>query len=203
MTQTTIDVETLRSLLNQGEPVTVLDIRHNDEHDEWTIPGSVHVDAYDALKSGDPNALDGVDLPGETPVVTVCNVGKTSAIAAEQLRARGLRSLSLAGGMKAWSLAWNSAEAPVPNSDARIIQVRRTGKGCLSYIVASEGEAAVIDAALSTSKLNSEEDGSSPGARASPHAGRMPAPPGELVLESSANHSLEVLRTRGLSGYGK
>jgi glyoxylase-like metal-dependent hydrolase (beta-lactamase superfamily II) len=27
----------------------------------------------------------------------------------------------------------------------RVIQVRRTGKGCLSYIVASDGEAAVID----------------------------------------------------------
>ena len=26
-----------------------------------------------------------------------------------------------------------------------VIQVRRTGKGCLSYIVASDGEAAVID----------------------------------------------------------
>ncbi len=148
MGQTTIDAEALRDLLDENQPVTVLDIRRAEDHAEWAIPGSVHVEAYDALKAGDPNALSDVDLPEGTPVVTVCNVGKTSAIAAEQLRARGFQALSLAGGMKAWSLAWNSAEVQVPNSDARIIQVRRTGKGCLSYIVGSDDEAAVIDAAL-------------------------------------------------------
>jgi glyoxylase-like metal-dependent hydrolase (beta-lactamase superfamily II) len=47
--------------------------------------------------------------------------------------------------MKAWSLAWNTAVVPLPNSQAEIIQVRRTGKGCLSYVVGSNGEAAVID----------------------------------------------------------
>ena len=47
--------------------------------------------------------------------------------------------------MRAWSLAWNAAEVPLAGMRARVIQVRRTGKGCLSYIVGSEGEAAVID----------------------------------------------------------
>jgi glyoxylase-like metal-dependent hydrolase (beta-lactamase superfamily II) len=148
MAQTTIDVEALRDLLDRGQPITVLDIRRKGERAEWAIPGSVHVDAYDALKSNNPNALADVDLPREAPVVTVCSAGKTSAIAAEQLRARGFRALSLAGGMKAWSLAWNAAEVAVPGTEARIVQVRRTGKGCLSYVVGSGGEAAVIDAAL-------------------------------------------------------
>jgi glyoxylase-like metal-dependent hydrolase (beta-lactamase superfamily II) len=52
--------------------------------------------------------------------------------------------------MKAWSLAWNTAEVPVPETEARVVQVRRAGKGCLSYIVGSGGEAVVIDAALET-----------------------------------------------------
>ena len=50
--------------------------------------------------------------------------------------------------MKAWSLAWNSAEAPLPDSSAQVVQVRRTGKGCLSYLIGSDGEAAVIDPSL-------------------------------------------------------
>jgi glyoxylase-like metal-dependent hydrolase (beta-lactamase superfamily II) len=50
--------------------------------------------------------------------------------------------------MKAWSLAWNSAELPLPTGQAQVIQVRRTGKGCLSYLVGSQGEALVIDPAL-------------------------------------------------------
>src|SRR3712207_3263525 len=148
MTQTTINVETLRNMLDRGEPFTVLDVRRVEPRAEWAIPGSVHVDAYDALKSGDPDALVGVDLPGEVPVVTVCNVGKTSMIAAERLRTRGFEARSLAGGMKAWSLAWNTAEVSVPRSDASVVQVRRTGKGCLSYLVGSGDEALVIDAVV-------------------------------------------------------
>jgi hypothetical protein len=48
--------------------------------------------------------------------------------------------------MKSWSLAWNTADVPVPGSEASVVQVRRTGKGCLSYVVGSDGEAAIIDA---------------------------------------------------------
>jgi len=92
MTQHTIDVRALREVLDRGEPIIILDIRRAEARAEWAIPGSVHVDAYDALKSGDPGALAGVDPPPrDVPVVTVCNVGKTSAVAAERLRARGFR----------------------------------------------------------------------------------------------------------------
>ena len=144
----TIDVATLRAWLEQGRPVTVLDVRPAEERAEWAIPGSQHVDAYAALKAGDPAALTGLDLPADRPVVTVCAAGKTSQIAAEQLRARGRTAFSLAGGMRAWSLAWNVAEAPLPDSPARVIQVRRTGKGCLSYLIGAGEVAAVIDPAL-------------------------------------------------------
>ena len=148
MTQTTIDVETLRDMLNREQSVTVLDIRHTEDYTEWAIPGSIHLDAYDALKRDDPNALAGLDVPENVPVVTICAAGKTSAIATQQLRDRGLEALTLRGGMKAWSLAWNSAEVPLTGNRAQVIQIRRTGKGCLSYMVGSHGMAAVIDAAV-------------------------------------------------------
>jgi rhodanese-related sulfurtransferase len=61
MTQHTIDVRALRELLDRGRPVTVLDIRRTEARAEWAIPGSVHVDAYDVLRSGDPNALAGAN----------------------------------------------------------------------------------------------------------------------------------------------
>jgi glyoxylase-like metal-dependent hydrolase (beta-lactamase superfamily II) len=148
MTRTSIDVESLRGMLERGEPVTVLDVRPEDQRTEWRIPGSLHFDAYGALKAKDPNAMEGADVPEDRPVVTVCAAGNSSAVAAEQLRERGYEALTLEGGMKSWSLAWNAAEAPVPGSEAGVIQVRRTGKGCLSYVVGSGGEAAVIDASL-------------------------------------------------------
>jgi glyoxylase-like metal-dependent hydrolase (beta-lactamase superfamily II) len=80
--------------------------------------------------------------------VTVCSAGKISVVAMEHLRARGYDARSLAGGMNAWSLAWNSAEVSIPGSPATVVQVRRTGKGCLSYLIGGDGVAAVVDASL-------------------------------------------------------
>ena len=51
--------------------------------------------------------------------------------------------------MKAWSLAWNFAEIELDDNTIRIIQVRRTGKGCLSYIVGSGDATVVIDPSVS------------------------------------------------------
>ena len=144
----TIDAETLRSWLDAGKPVVVLDVRTTADHATWAIPGSLHVDAYAALKAHDAHVLDGVALPSDVPVVTVCNSGHTSQIASKQLKIRGIEALSLEGGMQAWSLSWNTADIPVPNSSAQVIQVRRVGKGCLSYLIGSQEEAVVIDAAL-------------------------------------------------------
>lgn len=143
-----IDMLTLREWLEHGQPVLVLDVRTAADRAEWSIPGSTHVDVYAALKANNPHALDAVDLPHDVPVVTVCGAGKMSLVAAGQLRARGVEAYSLAGGMQAWSLAWNTAEVPVPNSAMHIVQVRRTGKGCLSYLIGADGAALVIDAAL-------------------------------------------------------
>jgi glyoxylase-like metal-dependent hydrolase (beta-lactamase superfamily II)/rhodanese-related sulfurtransferase len=142
----------LRDMLERGERVTVMDVRKGEQHAEWSIPGSVHVDAYDALNAGDERAMEGLELPEGAPVVTVCGRGRSSAVAAEQLRRQGHEAFSLEGGMKAWSLAWNTADVPMPGplpgARAEVMQVRRTGKGWLSYVVGSDGEALVIDAAL-------------------------------------------------------
>jgi glyoxylase-like metal-dependent hydrolase (beta-lactamase superfamily II)/rhodanese-related sulfurtransferase len=141
-------METLRQWLEQGRPVLILDVRPAEERAEWAIPGSIHVDAYHALKAGDPRALASVELPENVPVVTICGAGKTSLIAAEQLLSRGVPARSLKGGMQAWSLAWNAAAVALPRSAARVVQVRRTGKGCLSYLVGADGNAVVIDPSL-------------------------------------------------------
>jgi len=148
MSGMTLSMDTLRDWLDQGRPVTVLDVRPSDQHAEWAIPGSVHVEAYEALKANDPGALLEVRLPQDRPVVTVCGMGHTSAIAAQQLRDRGYEAFTLIGGMKAWSLAWNSADVHLNNDSVRVIQLRRTGKGCLSYLIGGQDRAAVIDASV-------------------------------------------------------
>jgi glyoxylase-like metal-dependent hydrolase (beta-lactamase superfamily II)/rhodanese-related sulfurtransferase len=144
----TINVETLQRWLEERRPMIVVDVRRNADYAESHIPGSINVDAYDALRAGDPEAMSGIEIPEAMPVVAVCAMGWTSVLAARQLEQRGVEALSLEGGMQAWSLAWNRAGVPIPGSTAEVIQIRRTGKGCLSYVAASNGEAIVIDPSL-------------------------------------------------------
>jgi glyoxylase-like metal-dependent hydrolase (beta-lactamase superfamily II)/rhodanese-related sulfurtransferase len=146
----TIEANTLRDWLEAHEPVVVLDVRGDEDRAQWAIPGSLHINAYEALKAGQPGALASAILPRDQPVITVCNAGRVSQTAAAILAGRGFDARSLAGGMKAWSLAWNTADIPLVDSTVRVIQVRRTGKGCLSYLVGSDAELAVIDPSLPT-----------------------------------------------------
>jgi len=122
-----IEVNELRRMLEQRVPIQVLDVRPAEERAEWFIPGSLHRDAYHALKAGDDSALDDLSLSKGEPVLTVCARGRTSAIAARLLRRRGYNAFSLAGGMKSWSLAWNTADLAAPGT--ALVQLRRTGKG--------------------------------------------------------------------------
>lgn len=141
-----IDVSTLSEWLREKRPVTVLDVRPLEQREEWAITGSVHIDIYDKLKNGDQRAFDGVPLNVDQPIVTVCAAGKTSLIAAELLKQKGYSVYSLRGGMKEWNFAFDTAEVVLHG--VKIIQVRRSSKGVLSYIIGSNDEAIVIDAAL-------------------------------------------------------
>jgi len=142
----TIDTNTLRTWLETGKRISILDIRPIEERTEWFIPGSIYFNAYDKLKANNPDALQGLHLDKTVPVVTICAGGKTSMIAADLLQKQGFEAYSLQGGMKGWSLSWNIAKLSFTGFE--VIQFRRTGKGCLSYIIASDKEAIVVDASL-------------------------------------------------------
>lgn len=141
-----INSETLRHLLEEEKSVYILDVRPKEQREEWSIPGSNYVDAYKRLNEGDLTVLNEIKIPQNTKVIIVCAAGRTSQIAASELRKRGIEAYSLEEGMKGWSLSWNTAE--IEDNNLKIVQVRRTGKGCLSYVLGSEGEAIVVDASL-------------------------------------------------------
>jgi rhodanese-related sulfurtransferase len=71
MAETTIEVQALQEMLAQGRPVTVLDVRHTGDYQDWAVPGSLHVDAYDSLKAKAAQAMDDVKLPANKPVITI------------------------------------------------------------------------------------------------------------------------------------
>jgi glyoxylase-like metal-dependent hydrolase (beta-lactamase superfamily II)/rhodanese-related sulfurtransferase len=147
MDQPDITAAELRARLEKGEKLSIYDVRRAQDR-EWTIPGAIPLDVHDQLWADDEKALQGFDPPRDRPVVFVCGRGNTSLLAANAAREQGIRAASLFGGMKAWSAQWNVAPLTVQGVHAEVVQVRRTGKGCLSYLVGSDGEAAVIDASV-------------------------------------------------------
>lgn len=127
-----------RRLGADGAPV-LLDVREPAEFDAWAIPGARNVPLGDLA-----DALADIDADGE--VVVVCASGARSARAVVALEAAGIDAVNLAGGMLAWADVYDTAELDL--GAAKVVQVRRRGKGCLSYVVGVAGEAFVIDPSL-------------------------------------------------------
>jgi glyoxylase-like metal-dependent hydrolase (beta-lactamase superfamily II)/rhodanese-related sulfurtransferase len=117
------------------EPL-VLDVREPDEVAEWAIPGAVNI----PLGQLGSRARS---LPGDREIVVVCASGGRSARATQLLAEAGWNATNLTGGMAAWGTVYD--RVPIESDGARIVQVRRRGKGCLSYVVGAGGEAVVID----------------------------------------------------------
>ncbi|MFW6018705.1 MAG: MBL fold metallo-hydrolase [Halapricum sp.] len=129
---------------DDGEPL-VLDIRHEDDFEEWHIPGSLNVDVYDELTGAPGQAREALsELPRGETVVTVCAAGVVSQTATHVLREMDYDAATLTDGMNGWSRVHRHAQVSV-DFDGTLVQVARPGKGCLSHVLISDGEAAVFD----------------------------------------------------------
>ncbi|MGB9965734.1 rhodanese-like domain-containing protein [Halobacterium sp. CBA1126] len=131
--------------LQDDDAPLVLDIRHQEEFEEWHIPGSRNVDVYDELTEDPEQAIEPLtDLPRDERIVTVCAAGVVSQAATELLRELGYDAVTLTDGMNGWSRVHRRAKVPA-DIDGTVVQVARPGKGCLSHVLVSDGEAAVFD----------------------------------------------------------
>ncbi len=142
----TISIEDLKYILEKQIPVKIIDVRSKEKFDQWHIPGSEWIPVNEALQESDDNVFFDLGFNSDKPVIVVCQEGYLSLKAMEFLRDLDLEAYSLESGIKAWSQVWNLAE--MDTGDTKIIQIRRAGKGCLSYMIINNGEATVIDAAV-------------------------------------------------------
>jgi glyoxylase-like metal-dependent hydrolase (beta-lactamase superfamily II) len=134
-----IDAAELATRLGTDEEPFVLDVREPDEVAEWAIAGSVNVPLG--------QLADRIDaVPREREVVVICAAGGRSAVAAQVLADQGFEVANLRGGMAAWASVYD--RAVIDNGAVRVVQVRRRGKGCLSYVIGAGDEAFVVDPSL-------------------------------------------------------
>lgn len=138
--------EVARKVIENKE-LFILDVRNKDAFEDWKIEGH----SFDYLNIPYFDLLDGVDeilpkLPTDKEVLVVCAKEGSSLMVADMVSEAGRDVSYLEGGMKSWSSFLEPIKVGDLTGGGELYQFVRLGKGCLSYMVISEGEAAIIDA---------------------------------------------------------
>lgn len=133
------------------EELFILDVRNESDFQDWKIEG----ENFEFLNIPYFDLLDGVegimnDIPTDKEILVVCAKVGSSMMIAEMLSDAGLTVSYLEGGMKAWSEHLEPVKVGNLEDGGEIYQFVRIGKGCLSYMVVSNGEAALIDSTRMT-----------------------------------------------------
>lgn len=148
----TISTKTLAKKVINHEKTLILDVRNTDEFDNWKIEGG----KVEVINEPYFNLLDDVEpvssrLEKDKEIIVVCAKGGSSEMVADLLEEAGFtNAYSLEGGMKAWSEHLEPVKIGDLTNGGSLYQFVRLGKGCLSYFIESNGEAAIIDTARMT-----------------------------------------------------
>src|SRR4029077_13211548 len=133
--------------LDQGERVQLLDIRSADRVARGHIAFGATLDfrSLAASQLYQLATLEPLRLDPAVPVAVICGHGNSSTKATAFLRDRGFEAYSVAGGMAGWETVYLPRRlSPTPALE-HVIQVDRVGKGALSYVLVSDGDAVIVD----------------------------------------------------------
>jgi glyoxylase-like metal-dependent hydrolase (beta-lactamase superfamily II) len=137
----------LAQRLDAGEPVQLLDVRAPDRVARARISFGPTLD-FRALPASELYRLPSLaplGLDRARPVAVICGHGNSSQPATRFLRDHGFDAYSVTGGMAAWETVYLPRHlSPTPTLQ-HVVQVDRVGKGALSYVLVSDGDAVVVD----------------------------------------------------------
>jgi glyoxylase-like metal-dependent hydrolase (beta-lactamase superfamily II)/rhodanese-related sulfurtransferase len=135
----TLSTDELVPLLDLEQPPFLLDVRDRDEVADWQIPGVYNIPVLELA-----GRLD--EVPDGTTPVVICAKGARAQQAAEILSEHDIASRVLVGGMGAWASTYDTVSGDF--GGATVVQLRRRGKGCLSYVIGAGENCVVIDPTL-------------------------------------------------------
>jgi glyoxylase-like metal-dependent hydrolase (beta-lactamase superfamily II)/rhodanese-related sulfurtransferase len=128
--------------------IFMLDVRSPEEFKQWSIEGSKNI-PLDQISS----LL--YEIPKDKEIVTICPQGNRAGMATFMLQRQGYNVKTLEEGLKGWSSAFehSSKEYEIASGQKiKVVQIRKIGKGCISYIVSltdnnatTNNDAIVID----------------------------------------------------------
>jgi glyoxylase-like metal-dependent hydrolase (beta-lactamase superfamily II)/rhodanese-related sulfurtransferase len=141
-----IEPSDLKTKMDSGENLYILDVRTPEEYKTWKISYDKHQEPsllpLDQLASKEQIR----NIPKDREVITVCSHGMRSKMAAEYLSELGYNAKSIRGGMVAWNKINDLALVPChTDPNLKIWQIRRISKGCMTYLISYYNDAIVID----------------------------------------------------------
>ena len=144
----TVSPESLKSRIDAGDAVTLLDTRMASDYDEWRIHGepveSINVPYYEFLDED----VDGAvleSIPDDREVTVVCAKGGASEFVAGKLAERGYDVNHLEDGMNGWARIYERVEVSGYDGPGTLYQYQRPSSGCLGYLLVDGDEAAIVD----------------------------------------------------------
>ncbi|GAX89837.1 MBL fold metallo-hydrolase [Effusibacillus lacus] len=139
-----INAKELYEKINAG-PLFILDVRNPEEYNDWKIEhknvSSINIPYFDFLEDNEDNYKD---LPKDREIVVICAKGGGAEMVAELLDERGFTVSYLGLGMIEWSQFYHPVTVAAKDN-MKLIQINRVAKGCLSYMIISDGQAMVVD----------------------------------------------------------
>ncbi|TFB21406.1 MBL fold metallo-hydrolase [Filobacillus milosensis] len=142
-----IGVKELVKKIIQGERLYILDVRTKKSFDDWKVEGK-NVEVINLPSSELLEVIDTVmeKVPKGEKLYVICAKGKSSLMAAEKIVQKGYDNIySIEGGMRAWSEHLEPIKVGDLNNGGALYQFVRIGKGCLSYLIISDGKGALVD----------------------------------------------------------
>jgi len=138
----------LKDSIDDGEAVTLLDVRMESEYETWHIDGdsveSINVPYFHFLdEEVGSDVLE--QIPDGRELTVVCAKGGASDYVGGTLAEMGYDVDHLEDGMNGWASIYEAIEVTGYDGAGTLLQYQRPSSGCLGYLLYDDGEAAVID----------------------------------------------------------
>lgn len=90
-----LSTDEIKELIEDGAPVTIIDVRETEELETGTIPEAIHIPIGEI-----PFHIDA--LPTEALYIIICRAGNRSRRVTAYLESKGFQAINMAGGMLEW-----------------------------------------------------------------------------------------------------
>lgn len=133
------------ALLNEAQRL-IVDVRNEDDFARWRVEGHsslkvINIPYYNFIEEEDESVAQ---VPQGEDILVVCAKEGSAQFVAELLAERGYNTSYLKGGIVSWGDLYDTRDA-LETEYGRIIQIARPARGDVSFVVVSDGQAAVID----------------------------------------------------------